>query len=91
MKSCNIETCPPVGNHPVTAAKRTASSARKKYGMLRAAYARNALSLSKIEFWRTAARTPSGTDTTYITKVLASASHRVGKNLCPINSETEIL
>ena len=37
MKSCIIDTCPPVGNIPVTAANKTARSARKKYGILNAA------------------------------------------------------
>jgi len=37
MKSCIIDTCPPVGKSPVVAAKSTASSARKKYGTLKAA------------------------------------------------------
>ena len=76
-----IDVCPPVGKTPVTAANNTARRARKKYGMLSAAYARNELILSKSESFFTAAITPRGIATAYDSRVLARASISVGMSL----------
>ena len=90
-KSYIIEVCPPVGKTPVIAANKTAKSARKKYGTLSEAYAKNELILSKSPPLRMAAITPSGMAIKYVKKIVAADKMKVERALCASRLETEIL